>query len=158
MAEPAVSSARARRWRLRKKDLASARLALAIVSAVSVGTLCGWLTGRVDPDPNVIAAAIPAILSVAGVIVFAWSGARRNIRSAVNGAVFLLTFSVTFALGVIRTVESRDAAEEASIVDSLDRKGDLLVECSDAQEFINKYRASLGLEPLSFAEVCTVSR
>ena len=130
---------------------------MAMLSAISVGTLCGWLTGRVDPDPNVIAAAIPAILSVAGVVVFAWSRDRRNVRPAVDGAVFLLTFTVTFAWGVIRTVESRAAAEEASILDSLDRQIEFVIDCSDAQSFLNKYRASLALEPLSFANVCGLS-
>ena len=135
-----------------------ARGLLAVVSAVALGTLCGWLTGRGDSDPTIIAAAIPAILSVAGTFLFARSLAGGDVVIAGHGALFIVAFCATFALGVVRTVEMRNAAADRSILETLERRIDLAFECSDAQEFLNTYRASLKLEPLSFQEVCTLSK
>ena len=134
------------------------RSVLAIVSALALGTLCGWLTGRGDSDPTIIAAAIPAILSLAGAIVFARTVGGEESRSAGYGTLFILVFCVAFAWAVIRSVDLRDAAEERSIVESLKRQIDFAFECSETQSFLNKYRASLDVEPLSFAEVCRLAQ
>ena len=46
------------------------RIVFAVVSATALGTLCGWLTGRSVDEATVIAAVIPAIISIAGTVLF----------------------------------------------------------------------------------------
>ena len=132
------------------------RALVCVVTGIAIGTLGGWLLGRSDAGPTAIAAAIPAILSVAGSFLVAQS-LRGDAATGGYAAVFIVAFCVTFALSVIRTTEMRDAAVEHSIVASFERHIELLFDCTDTERFINEYRENSGLEPLSFQEVCPLA-
>ena len=130
------------------------RTLFVLVAAITPGALCGWLTGRSDPEAIVTAAAIPAILSIAGTLLFWRSMAGDGLGAGGYAVVFLVAFSATIAWGVIRAAEKRDAAADRSVLEAMERRIELVFECSRAEKFVNEFRAKRGQPLLSFHDVC----
>ena len=131
------------------------RLVCALVSAIALGTLCGWLTGRSVPEATVTAAAIPAILSIAGTFLFWRSLSSEGTHTGGYATVFIVAFSTTFAWGLVRASDSRDAAVERSVLTAMEQRIELAFRCSDAVMFLNEDRSQHGQPPLSFRDVCS---
>ena len=130
------------------------RILFALVAATALGTLCGWLTGLNDPE-SVALAAVPAILSIAGTLLFWKFG---NLEENGHAVVFIVAFSVTFAWGVIHGGKERDDKAALSIIEARKHRFELLFECSRTEQFVNAYRDSRGQPPLAFGDVCDLGQ
>lgn len=123
------------------------RIVFALVSATALGTLCGWLTGRSVPEATVIAAAIPAIISIAGTLLFWKSLSDEGTKTGAYTVVFIVTFCTTFAWGLVRTAKIRDGEINRSVVEAMERRIQLAYECTDIVMFQNLVRARQGKPP-----------
>ena len=75
------------------------------VSAVALGVLSGWLTGQSGPDDTVVAAAIPAILSLGGGALALVSARSGDTVGAAHAMAFIVTFCILFKVSVTYAVE-----------------------------------------------------
>lgn len=134
------------------------RIVFALVSATALGTLCGWLTGRSVPEATVIAAAIPAIVSIAGTLLFWKSLSDEGTKTGAYTVVFIVAFCTTFALGLVRAAEIRDAETNRSVLAAMEWRIQLAYRCTDAVMFQNRVRARKGSPPLSPEELCRLGQ
>lgn len=133
------------------------RNAFALVTAIALGTLCGWLTGRTDPESAAIA-AVPGILTIVGALVL-WKSTGDNALVAGGfAAVFVVTFSATFAIGVVQGARERRADEDLSVLNAMQQRIELAHRCSDAVAFLNEVRALDGKPPLSLQDICRLGQ
>lgn len=134
------------------------RIVFALVSATALGTLCGWLTGRSVDEATIIAAAIPAIISIAGTLLFWKSLSDEGTKTGVYTVVFIVAFCTTFAWGLVRTAQIRDAEINRSVVEAMERRIQLAYQCVDAVIFQNQIRERKGDPPLSFEVLCRLGQ
>ena len=132
------------------------RILLAFLSAVTLGALCGWLTGRSDPESVVIAAAVPTILSI-GAALFFWMAKGSG---GPSGGRYATAFIVgaAFAVGLNSAAGKRNADAQLSVVNAMAQRIELVFECSRTQKFLNEIRAEQDQPPLSFHDVCDFGR
>lgn len=134
------------------------RILFALVSAIALGTLCGWLTGRSVPEATAIAAGIPAIISIAGTLLFWRFLSNEDTSTGVYTVVFIVAFCTTFAWGLVRAAKIRDAEINRSVVEAMERRIEVGYECMDAVIFRNQVRARKGEPPLSFEVLCRLGQ
>ncbi|MDE0627995.1 MAG: hypothetical protein OXH99_16490 [Bryobacterales bacterium] len=134
-------------WRDRAKSVAAVVLP-AIVVAVSLGVLSGWLTGLSGPDNTVTASAIPALLSLIGAFAFAKSAGDGHVR------LQLTLFVAVFCLAFYFALRHGTDPKEAFVRDA--RAGHLqhLQGCSRLQLFVNDVRMADGQGPLGPEYFC----
>ena len=151
------------RWRERAKSVTVIVLPAFIVGA-SLGLLSGWLTGLSGSD-NVIAAAIPAILSVVGGFIFAKSASNGNGPLVVQTTVFVVVFCLAFYLALLHGNEQKkDAAlqnrananrlAQKELAKAYDAHLKHLQECLEAQMLMNIAREEYGQGPLGPEYFC----
>ena len=126
-----------------------------VVGAVSLGMLSGWLTGQSGPDEIVVAAAIPAILSLGGGAFALVSVRSANPVAAIHAVAFIVAFCLFFKGSVTYAVDQRreDARRDAERL--LDTQLRRLEACSKAEHFINGARVALDLDPLPREYFCS---
>ena len=130
---------------------------LTAVSAVALGALAGWLTGYGGWEPTVIAAAVPAILSIAGTVLFVKGLTSEDPRQGLLAALFVLLFCVSFYSGVARGYKGRTDDVILSAQKTLERHFDYVAECSQVEWFINEGRRGRNQPPLTFEQICGTS-
>ena len=133
------------------------RMLFAVVAAVTLGTLCGWLTGRADPASAAIA-AVPGILTIVGTLLFWKSMGDNGVAAGGYAVVFVVAFSATFAMGVVHGARERSVAADVSVLNAMQRRIELAHRCSDAVIFLNQVRSRTGKPPLSLEDVCRLGQ
>ena len=130
-------------------------LAVAIAIASSaLGHLSGWLTGHSGPHETVVAATIPAILSIGGGVIVLRGTSNGNPLRVAQVTVFIVAFRLFFRVGAYSGVQERqaDALVNATQIDATQLRH--LESCSKAEFFVNGARYALGLQPLSSVYFC----
>lgn len=125
-----------------------------IVAAIPLGLLSGWLTGQSGPHETVVAATIPAILSIGGGAL-ALAGTRKgDFVRAVQAVAFIVVFCLCFRMALDVGLERRQGDARLSRLETLDAHLQHLEACSRAEWFVNAARHQLGLEPLASEHFC----
>ena len=125
-----------------------------IVAAIPLGLLSGWLTGQSGPHETVVAATIPAILSIGGGAL-ALAGTRKgDLVRAVQAVAFVVVFCLCFRVALDVGLERRQDDARLSREDELDAHLRLLEACTKAELFVNGARLQLGLESLPPEHFC----
>ena len=125
-----------------------------IVSAVALGMLSGWLTGQSGPNDTVVAAAIPAILSLGGGALAFVSARARDMVGAVHAVAFIVAFCVFFKVSVTYAVEERREDNRLSAIEAKEAHLRDMEKCSKAERLINEGRTALELNPLPPGYFC----
>ena len=125
-----------------------------VVGAISLGTLSGWLTGQSDPHETVVAATIPAILSLGGGAFALVYARNRNVLGAIHAVAFIVTFCVCFKGAVSYSTETRRADAVLDAEHLLDAHLRHLEACSKAERLINGARIALQLDALPTEYFC----
>ena len=124
------------------------------IASSALALLSGWLTGQSGPDPTVTAAAIPAILSIGGAVVFLRGAESENLLQKIGAAIFIVIFCGFFFwalhVGVNKRIE--DLNNNLAEADEVHLRH--LEACSKAQHLANRARAARGLEALSAEYFC----
>ena len=129
-----------------------------LVAAIPLGVLSGWLTGQSGPDETVVAATIPAILSIAGGALALVATRKGDAARAVQAVGFILVFCVSFRVALDVGLLRRQDAAKTSRSDALDTHLRHLEACSRAEFFVNGARQELGLEALAHEYFCPKAR
>ena len=102
----------------------------------------------------VIAAAIPAVLSIGGGFVFLKAAADENISNSVAATVFIVVFCIFFYLAALQSNKAR-IRDASSSQRELEKKHYLHLElCSKAEVLYNQARISMKLSPLGSDYYC----
>lgn len=78
-----------------------------IFASVVIGLLSGWLTGASGPDSTVVAAIIPAILSLGAGLVIIKGAKDRPGPYNVFLASYIVVFCLVFWLSLVSGVQER---------------------------------------------------
>lgn len=126
----------------------------AVITADALGRLSGSLTGQSGPHETVVAAAIPAILSIGGVLVALIGTRNWNPLRALHAIVFIIVFCASFTAGMNRAIAQRHTDAEVSERQALDDHLLHLLKCLEAEKFVNGARAEFELDRLPVEYFC----
>ena len=146
-------------------------LLLVVAGIAALGWAVGWLTGSAAHDAKVLAAILPAIISVVGGAGAALIRRQSDVNPLLNFAagLCLLAFSLALIFGSSAAAFARERDEKRAFDESVSVQFELqserkrqyfqdLQDCTTAEIRINDVRSSLGLEPYSPEQVCQTIR
>ena len=125
-----------------------------IISAAALGIVSGNLTGQSGPNAAVVAAVIPAVLSLAGGVVVAASIRSHNTVSAVQATAFIVVFCILFTVALNGAVEVRMEERDRVVKVAKETHFRELEKCSKVEYLINDNRKKLNLDVLPSEYFC----
>lgn len=129
--------------------------AVVLTAVYYLANTVGDLVGKSGPDPGVLSAVLPVIITSTGGIVLYTIGRSDEEQLLFIGLVALM-FYLAFAHSykVVRNERIEDAKEEA--IANLETHIRYVKICSAEQARINYRREDLDLPPLEFRVVCPI--